>query len=64
LKIQVNRIEQVNLMMEERQTNIGLGCGAVNKIVYHQSYQEYIDKKIKLLDDAYVQLIDKHNGRV
>lgn len=67
------------LMMEERQTVIGLGCGAVSKIlfprkvredgsedqpierfpnpkepnVYNSSYQEYIDKKIKLLNEAY-----------
>lgn len=67
------------LMMEERQTIIGLGCGAVSKIlfpretgeegqeqqrierfpnpkepsVYNQSYKEYIDKKIKILDEAY-----------
>ncbi|MEI7025287.1 coproporphyrinogen III oxidase [Paenibacillus sp. y28] len=66
------------LMMEERQTIIGLGCGAVSKIlfplgdkpdgepqrlerfpnpkepgVYNQAYKEYIDKKIKLLDEAY-----------
>jgi oxygen-independent coproporphyrinogen III oxidase len=69
------------LMMEERQTIIGLGCGAVSKILYpkvehedgegyeqrierfpnpkepsayNQSYKEYIDKKIKLLNDAYM----------
>jgi oxygen-independent coproporphyrinogen-3 oxidase len=67
------------LMMEERQTIIGLGCGAVSKIVfpkeqgeegqeqqrierfpnpkepnvYNQAYREYIDKKIKILDEAY-----------
>jgi oxygen-independent coproporphyrinogen III oxidase len=69
------------LMMEERQTIIGLGCGAVSKIlfpkvergegeayeqrierfpnpkepsVYNQAYKEYIDKKIKLLNEAYM----------
>nr|WP_248927358.1 coproporphyrinogen III oxidase [Paenibacillus hamazuiensis] len=67
------------VMMEERQTIIGLGCGAVSKIlfpaelredgsehqrierfpnpkepsVYNQAYKEYIDKKIRLLDEAY-----------
>lgn len=68
------------VMMEERQTIIGLGCGAVSKIcfshaevegedvairrierfpnpkdpgTYNRSYQEYIDKKLKLLDEAY-----------
>jgi oxygen-independent coproporphyrinogen-3 oxidase len=67
------------VMMEERQTIIGLGCGAVSKImypkqlredgseqqkierfpnpkepsVYNQSYRDYIDKKIKLLNEAY-----------
>ncbi|PYI53330.1 coproporphyrinogen III oxidase [Paenibacillus flagellatus] len=67
------------LMMEERQTIIGLGCGAVSKVlypattdeegnehqkierfpnpkepsVYNQAYKEYIDKKLRLLDDAY-----------
>lgn len=67
------------LMMEERQTVIGLGCGAVSKIcfpnqagsngstkqkverfpnpkepkAYIDSYREYIDKKITLLDQAY-----------
>ncbi len=67
------------LMMEERQTIIGLGCGAVSKIVYpspgseglnqrierfpnpkepaayNRAYQEYIDKKINLLEQAYGQ---------
>ncbi|WP_223192625.1 coproporphyrinogen III oxidase [Paenibacillus sedimenti] len=76
------------LMMEERQTIIGLGCGAVSKIlyqrgesddeagekepqrierfpnpkepsVYNQAYLEYIEKKIKLLDEAYQPLICK-----
>ncbi|MCZ8514629.1 coproporphyrinogen III oxidase [Paenibacillus filicis] len=67
------------LMMEERQTIIGLGCGAVSKInypkveqedgyeqrierfpnpkdpaLYNQSYKEYIDKKIRLLNEAYL----------
>ncbi|UUZ84450.1 coproporphyrinogen III oxidase [Paenibacillus sp. P26] len=67
------------LMMEERQTIIGLGRGAVSKIlypkvmqedgyeqrierfpnpkepsVYNQSYKEYIDKKIRLLNEAYM----------
>lgn len=65
------------LMMEERQTIIGLGCGAVSKIVYpriseedeqrierfpnpkepsvyNQAYKEYIAKKIKLLNEAYM----------
>ncbi|WP_281888965.1 coproporphyrinogen III oxidase [Paenibacillus sp. YYML68] len=66
------------LMMEERQTIIGLGCGAVSKVlfpkveheegyeqrierfpnpkepsVYNQAYREYIDKKLRLLDEAY-----------
>jgi oxygen-independent coproporphyrinogen-3 oxidase len=72
------------LMMEERQTIIGIGCGAVSKIlypkelgedgqeehqrierfpnpkepsVYNQAYREYIEKKIKLLDEAYGQII-------
>ncbi|UJF36419.1 coproporphyrinogen III oxidase [Paenibacillus hexagrammi] len=72
------------LMMEERQTIIGLGCGAVSKIlfargeeqsevpqrierfpnpkepsVYNQAYLEYIEKKIKLLDEAYQPLREK-----
>lgn len=68
------------VMMEERQTIIGLGCGAVSKVlfppqageqgsevrkverfpnpkqpsVYNSSYKEYVDKKLKLLDEAYV----------
>jgi len=67
------------LMMEERQTVIGLGCGAVSKIlfpkktredgseeqrierfpnpkepsVYNGAYKEYVEKKRKLLDEAY-----------
>jgi len=69
------------IMMEEQQTVIGLGCGAVSKIVwpagqddadsgkgtrrierlpnpkepaaYIRHYQEYIDKKIGLLNQAY-----------
>lgn len=67
------------LMMEERQTIIGVGCGAVSKIVfpreagaadgapqrierfanpkepnaYNQAYQDYIDKKRELLNEAY-----------
>jgi oxygen-independent coproporphyrinogen-3 oxidase len=67
------------LMMEEQQTIIGLGCGAVSKIVFHherlaneqqslrierfpnpkepraysQGIQNYIDKKINLLNEAY-----------
>ncbi|SCW45759.1 oxygen-independent coproporphyrinogen-3 oxidase [Paenibacillus tianmuensis] len=66
------------LMMEERQTIIGLGCGAVSKVLYpkvehedgydqrierlpnpkepsfyNEAYQEYVDKKIRLLNDAY-----------
>ncbi|WP_372813055.1 coproporphyrinogen III oxidase [Paenibacillus sp.] len=66
------------LMMEERQTIIGLGCGAVSKVLfpkvehedgyeqrierfpnpkepaaYNQAYREYIEKKIRLLDEAY-----------
>ncbi|CAG7631557.1 Oxygen-independent coproporphyrinogen-III oxidase-like protein HemZ [Paenibacillus solanacearum] len=66
------------LMMEERQTIIGLGCGAVSKVlfpkvehedgyeqrierfpnpkepaVYNKAYKEYIEKKIRLLDEAY-----------
>lgn len=74
------------LMMEERQTIIGLGCGAVSKIlfpaerdaegqehqrierfpnpkepsVYNQAYKEYIEKKIKLLDEAYSHLTADH----
>jgi len=75
------------LMMEERQTIIGLGCGAVSKIlyqraeadsaseqeparierfpnpkepsVYNQSYMAYIEKKIKLLDEAYQPITGK-----
>lgn len=65
------------VMMEERQTILGLGCGAVSKIVYPgteedtqqkierfpnpkepaayiQNYKEYVDKKIKLLNQAYL----------
>lgn len=67
------------VMMEERQTIIGLGCGAVSKIlfpaepdgmggeiqrierfpnpkqpsVYNSSYKEYVEKKIRLLDEVY-----------
>jgi oxygen-independent coproporphyrinogen-3 oxidase len=67
------------IMMEERQSVIGLGCGAVSKIVwpaggedeadgarriermpnpkepaaYNAHYMEYIDKKLRLLDEAY-----------
>lgn len=70
------------LMMEERQTIVGLGCGAVSKVlfprgegegtggsdapqrierfpnpkepsVYNQAYKEYVDKKLKLLGEAY-----------
>nr|WP_249730355.1 coproporphyrinogen III oxidase [Paenibacillus sp. J2TS4] len=67
------------VMMEERQTIIGLGCGAVSKILhpaiagedgrvqqkidrfpnpkepiaYIQNYREYVDKKIRLLNQAY-----------
>lgn len=68
------------IMMEERQSVIGLGCGAVSKIVwpksaeptadeerrriermpnpkepaaYNEQYQTYIDKKIRLLEEAY-----------
>ncbi|MFC0212547.1 coproporphyrinogen III oxidase [Paenibacillus chartarius] len=71
------------LMMEERQTVIGLGCGAVSKVlfpraagseeetdgqapqrierfpnpkepsVYNSAYKEYVDKKLKLLGEAY-----------
>jgi oxygen-independent coproporphyrinogen-3 oxidase len=67
------------IMMEERQSVIGLGCGAVSKIVwpagrgeeadgtrriermpnpkepaaYNAHYLEYIDKKLRLLDEAY-----------
>lgn len=67
------------VMMEERQTIIGVGCGAVSKVlfaketdadgnehrrierfpnpkepsVYNQAYKEYLDKKLKLLDEAY-----------
>jgi oxygen-independent coproporphyrinogen-3 oxidase len=72
------------LMMEERQTVIGLGCGAVSKVlfpretgnegagaddaapqrierfpnpkepsVYNAMYKEYVDKKLKLLSEAY-----------
>jgi oxygen-independent coproporphyrinogen-3 oxidase len=73
------------LMMEERQTIIGLGCGAVSKIVfpkqpkesvtdqqkverfpnpkepsaYNQSYKEYTEKKLKLLNEAYLSVIEK-----
>lgn len=67
------------IMMEERQSVIGLGCGAVSKIVwpkrgegsaeepqrvermpnpkepmaYNSQYQAYIDKKLRLLEEAY-----------
>src|SRR5690606_37840125 len=67
------------IMMEERQSVIGLGCGAVSKIVwpagpeeetegarriermpnpkepaaYNSQYQDYIVKKLRLLDEAY-----------
>lgn len=75
------------LMMEERQTIVGLGCGAVSKVlfprsarddsedseeaggeapqrierfpnpkepsVYNQAYKEYVDKKLRLLGEAY-----------
>lgn len=67
------------LMMEERQTIIGLGCGAVSKVLfapqinedgeesqrverlpnpkepaaYISSYKQYVDKKLKLLEEAY-----------
>ncbi|WP_127587807.1 coproporphyrinogen III oxidase [Paenibacillus koleovorans] len=67
------------VMMEERQTIIGVGCGAVSKVlypkqldaegnevrkierfpnpkepsVYNQAYREYLDKKLKLMDEAY-----------
>nr|WP_052487227.1 coproporphyrinogen III oxidase [Paenibacillus sp. VKM B-2647] len=65
------------LMMEERQTVIGLGCGAVSKVVfpvrggeegpqrierfpnpkepsvYNEAYKQYVDKKLRLLDEAY-----------
>jgi oxygen-independent coproporphyrinogen-3 oxidase len=70
------------VMMEERQTIIGLGCGAVSKIlfpketredgtefqrierfpnpkepsVYNEAYRQYIEKKLKLLDEAYSSL--------
>jgi oxygen-independent coproporphyrinogen III oxidase len=57
------------VMMEERQTIIGLGCGAVSKImspegaierfpnpkepsVYNAAYNEYTEKKLRLLDKA------------
>lgn len=61
------------VMMEERQTIIGLGCGAVSKIVgadgalerfpnpkeptvYNNSYKEYTEKKLKLLNDRIMNL--------
>lgn len=59
------------LMMEERQTIIGIGCGAVSKIrmqdkierfpnpkepsVYNESYRDYMEKKLGLLRRAYQQ---------
>lgn len=67
------------VMMEERQTIVGLGCGAVSKVlfparpgdaaeefrrierfpnpkepsVYNEAYKDYIEKKLRLLDEAY-----------
>ncbi|MCC2686571.1 MAG: coproporphyrinogen oxidase [Paenibacillaceae bacterium] len=72
------------VMMEERQTVIGLGCGAVSKVlfptqssgddddengreaqrierfpnpkepsVYNSSHRDYVDRKLKLLEEAY-----------
>lgn len=69
------------VMMEERQTIVGIGCGAVSKIlfpketdseggehqklerfpnpkdpaIYNQAYKEYLDKKLRLLNEAYGQ---------
>lgn len=59
------------MIMEEKQTILGLGCGAASKIisprtrkitryanpkepkVYNEHYQEYIERKLQILDEEY-----------
>jgi oxygen-independent coproporphyrinogen-3 oxidase len=77
------------IMMEEVQTVIGLGCGAVSKVlfpaqvdedgneqrkierfpnpkepsVYNQAYKEYVEKKLRLLDEAFGRAACKEGSR-
>jgi oxygen-independent coproporphyrinogen-3 oxidase len=77
------------IMMEEVQTVIGLGCGAVSKVlfpaqadedgneqrkierfpnpkepsVYNQAYKEYVEKKLRLLNEAFGRAACKEGSR-
>jgi oxygen-independent coproporphyrinogen-3 oxidase len=77
------------IMMEEVQTVIGLGCGAVSKVlfpaqadedgneqrkierfpnpkepsVYNQAYKEYVEKKLRLLNEAFGRAAFKEGSR-